>query len=112
MSVDNVACQERDLPCKELEYESWVLEVRSESGTGSEISDFANASGIEGWDPWDPWELSLLNLDGAGSREGKGRESDDHGGLHFDDVWGDLRDLVFGSIDCLVVVMEECDCEC
>lgn len=105
MSVDNVACHERDLPCKELEHECWVLEVRSESGTGGEIRDFANASGIEGWESWEPREprepreLSLLNLDGAGSREGKGGESDDHGGLHFDDVWGDLKDLEFESID-------------
>jgi hypothetical protein len=78
----------RNLPCKELAEECWAREVRGGSDTGSETSDFANAREIEAWDPWDPWELSFLNLDGVGSREGKGRESDDHGGLHVDDVWG------------------------
>lgn len=114
MLVDNLGCEiptpKKNLPCNELGQERWaqgrwVLEVGNARGTSSEASDLANASEIEGWEPWEPWEpwdaweLSLLNLDGAGSREGKGGESDDHGGLHFDDVWGDLKDLEFESID-------------
>lgn len=83
MLVDNLMFEmlsPKDLPCNELDNEQWVLEVRGRRGAGSESSDLANASEIEAWD------LSLLNLDGAGSREGKGGESDDHGRLHADDV--------------------------